>query len=115
MDPPSISFNPKSSASRSEPPNHLHPPTPSTPLRARSLFPSLVEWESSSFLDLQFTDIVAGLRTPPCNRPRQIRQRRHPRPRHRRRPHLPSLRNPSSHRQSHRSILPEIRGRTEQE
>lgn len=55
--------------------------------------------------------MTTGLRTPPHRRPRQIRQRRHPRPRLRRWSHFSDLRYPPSHREVNRGLLPEIRGR----
>jgi hypothetical protein len=59
--------------------------------------------------------MIKGLRARPHRRSRQIRRRRHPRPRLRWWSHLPGLRHPSGHRQVPRRLLPEVRRRALQE
>lgn len=58
---------------------------------------------------------LQGLRADPPPRKTSFQWRGHAHPRQGRRSHLPDLRHPPEHRQSSRRLLPEVRGRAEQE
>lgn len=108
----------RSSDSRYEPKT---PPDPERPSRespaARHTMhrPGFKSARDTNIKDFH-TDIhPSGLRAHPRRRPRQVRQRRHPCPRHRWWSDFSDLRHPSGHRQVPHRLLPEVRRRALQE